>query len=186
MIQCYDKIVYKKIEDIKPYENNARINDKAIDALVKDIPVVGFNVPIVVDKQNVIVKGHSRYEALKRLGVDLVPCIVIDGSEEDIAEERLLDNKLSDLSTWDETKYKYEVRELRLDLRKFDIQLPALGEALQIGQDVTPDQVAKAAHDLTGDGRKVSSEKKSLVEIHCPHCGEDFYADMVEVMKYAT
>lgn len=187
MIQCYDKIIYKRIDEIIPYENNARVNDRAIEALVEDIPVVGFNVPIVIDKGNVIVKGHSRYEALKRLGVELVPCIVIDGDPDDIAEERLLDNKLSELATWDEEKYKHEVRELKLDLRKFHIEIPKVGgEAVQIGQQVTPEQVARAAHDLTGDGRQVSSEKKSLVEIHCPNCGEDFFADMNEVMKYAN
>ena len=187
MIQAYDKIVYKRIEEIIPYENNARINDKAIEALVKAIPVIGFNVPLVLDKNNVIVKGHSRYEALKRLDVELVPCIIIDGSEADIAEERLLDNKLSELATWDDEKLKYELREIQIDLGKFEIQLPQIrGEAVQTGQDVTPEQVARAAHDLTGAGRQVSSEKKSLVEIHCPHCGEDFFADMVEVMKYAN
>ena len=186
MIKAYDKVVYKRLDEIKPYENNARLNDAAVRALVKAIPVMGFNVPIVLDKNNIIVKGHSRYEALKQLGVELAPCIVIDGSPEDIAEERLLDNKLSELATWDEDKLKYELRELSIDLSKFDIQLPQVGVPALGVQDVTEAQVKRTEHELTGAGREVSSERKSLVEIHCPHCGEDFFADLVEVMKYAN
>lgn len=186
MIKAYDKIVYKRIDEIIPYENNARNNSTAIEALVKAIPVMGFNVPIVLDKNNVIVKGHSRLEALKRLGVELVPCIVIDGSEADIAEERLVDNKLSELAVWDDEKLKYELREMSLDLNKFEIQIPQIKSAASVVADVTEAQVQRTQEQVTGKGREVASEKKSLVEIHCPHCGEDFFADMVEVMKYAT
>lgn len=186
MIKAYDKVVYKRMDEIHPYENNARVNDSAVRALVKAIPVMGFNVPIVLDKGGVIVKGHSRYEALKQLGVELAPCIIIDGTPEDIAEERLLDNKLSELATWDEDKLKYELREMSIDLNKFEIQVPQIGTPALGVQDVTEAQVKRTEHDLTGAGREVASEKKSLVEIHCPHCGEDFFADLQEVMKYAN
>lgn len=186
MIKAYDKVVYKPIGEIVPYENNARNNSAAVEALVKAIPVMGFNVPIVLDKNNVIVKGHSRLEALKRLGIELVPCIVIDGSEEDIAEERLVDNRLSELAVWDEEKLKYELREMTIDLSKFDIQIPQIRSTVQGVADVTEAQVHRTQEQVTGSGREVASEKKSLVEIHCPNCGEDFFADMVEVMKYAT
>ena len=67
-VKIYGDIVYRMIDDIKPYDNNARINNRAVDALEKMIPVAGFNVPIVIDKNNVIIKGHSRYEALKQMG----------------------------------------------------------------------------------------------------------------------
>lgn len=187
MIKYYDKIVYKRIDEIHPYADNARVNDAAIKALVKAIPVMGFNVPLVLDKNGVIVKGHSRFEALKQLGVELVPCIVIDGDEDAIAEERLLDNKLSELATYDEDKLKYELREMSIDLSKFDIQLPQFGGTTAQGvSDVTPQQVQRTEHQLVGGGREVSAERKSLVEIHCPNCGEDFFADLAEVMKYAT
>ena len=186
MIKCYDKIVYKKVDDLVPYSNNARNNERAIEALVKAIPVMGFNVPIVIDKDNVIVKGHSRLEAVKRLGLDLVPCIVIDGSPEDIAEERLLDNKLSELAVWDDEKLKYELRELNLDLRKFDIEVPAIHGAASTGMLVTEQQLQRESEQLVGDKREVAHERKNFVELHCPHCGEDFYADLAEVEKYAV
>lgn len=186
MVKCYDNVVYKRMDEIIPYANNARDNEKAIDALVKAIPVMGFNVPIVLDKNNVIVKGHSRYEALKQLGIDLAPCIVIDGSEEDIAEERLIDNKLSELSTWDDEKAKYELRELSIDLTKFNIDVPQIKSDAITVADVTKAQVERVSQQIVGAGREVSAEKKSLIEIHCPNCGEDFFADIAEVMKYAN
>lgn len=160
MIKAYDSVVYKRIEEIIPYENNARNNEAAINALVKAIPVMGFNVPIVLDKNNVIVKGHSRYEALKRLDVELVPCIIIDGSEEDIAEERLVDNKLSELAVWDEEKLKYELREMNIDLGKFDVQVPQIKPAASVVADVTEAQVQRTEDRVAGAGREVAAEKK--------------------------
>ena len=186
MIKYYDKITYIPIGDIVPYSNNARNNDAAIEALVKAIPVMGFNVPLVLDKNNVIVKGHSRLEALKRLGVELVPCIIIDGDEDLIAEERLLDNKLSELSEDDEEKLKYELREISIDLSKFDIKLPPIRSEAHVIPPVTQEQVQRTQEQVVGTERQVASEKKSLIEIHCPHCGEDFFADIKEVERFAN
>ena len=187
MIKSYDKLVYVPINEITPYENNARQNEKAVEALVKAIPVMGFNVPVVLDRNKVIVKGHSRVEALKRLGVELVPCIIIDGDEQTIAEERLLDNKLSELSTWDDTKLIYELREMQVDLSRFDIVLPRMqGAVEQAGAGVVTKVAVEAAADGLVKNRQVAAEKKSFVEIHCPNCGEDFYADLAEVEKYAN
>lgn len=186
MIKSYDKIVYKPIGDIIPYENNARNNEEAIEALVKAIPVMGFNVPVVVDSHNVIVKGHSRVEALKRLGVDLVPCIVIDGDPDAIAEERLVDNKLSEYAVWDDEKLKYELREMSIDLSKFDIKLPQIRSEAAFVPEVTKKEVEYAKQALTGKDRQTPFERKTLMEVKCPNCGETFFADVAEVMKYGT
>lgn len=186
MIKSYDKIVYMPIDSIIPYENNARNNEEAIEALVKAIPVMGFNVPVVIDKDNVIVKGHSRVEALKRLGVDLVPCIVIDGSPEEIAEERLVDNKLSEISVWDEEKLKYELREMTIDLGKFDIKLPQIKSEVGFVPEVSKKEVEMARQALTGKDRQTPFERKTLMEVKCTNCGETFFADVAEVQKYGT
>ena len=186
MIKLYDKVVYLPTDSIFPYENNARVNKTAVEALVKAIPVMGFNVPIVIDKNAVIVKGHSRWEACKRLGIELVPCIVIDGSEEDIAEERLVDNKLSELATWDDEKLKYELRELSIDLSKFEINIPQIKSEASAVAPVTDVQVERTREQMIGKDMEVSAQKKSLIEIHCPYCNEDFFADMQEAMKYAN
>ena len=90
------QIVEKKIEEIKPYEKNPRKNDGAVDAVANSIEQFGFRVPVVIDKDNVIVCGHTRYKAAKKLGLDTVPCVIADDlTEEQIKAYRLADNKVS-------------------------------------------------------------------------------------------
>lgn len=112
MIKLYDKVVYLPTDSIFPYENNVRVNEKAVEALVKAIPVMGFNVPIVIDKNAVIVKGHSRWEACKRLGLAEVPCIVSYASEDVIKADRIADNKIQELSSWDFARLETEIGKL--------------------------------------------------------------------------
>lgn len=76
------KIEELKIGDIKPYENNPRNNEGAVDAVAASIREFGFKVPIVVDKNNIIVAGHTRLKAAERLGLDKVPCIRADDLKE--------------------------------------------------------------------------------------------------------
>lgn len=88
------KIVYKRLDELKPYENNPRRNDKAVDAVAASIEQFGFKVPIVIDNDNVIVAGHTRYKAAGKLNMDEVPCIVADDlTPEQIKAFRLADNK---------------------------------------------------------------------------------------------
>ena len=95
-------VIEKKLKDIKPYEKNPRKNDNAIDAVASSISQFGFKNPIVIDKDNVIVCGHTRYKASKKLGLDTVPCVVAsDLTEEQIKAYRLADNKVSELAEWD-------------------------------------------------------------------------------------
>ena len=72
------EIIERRIKELKPYEDNPRKNDKAVDALMESIKEFGFKVPIVVDRNDVIVAGHTRYKAAKRLGIKTVPVIVAD------------------------------------------------------------------------------------------------------------
>ena len=96
------KIINKKIKEIKPYENNPRKNDEAVKYVAESIKQFGFKVPIVVDKDNVIVAGHTRYKASQELGLEEVPCIVADDlNEEQIKAYRLADNKVSEKAEWD-------------------------------------------------------------------------------------
>lgn len=95
-------VIEKKLKDIKPYEKNPRKNDNAIDAVASSISQFGFKNPIVVDGNNVIICGHTRYKAAKKLGLDSVPCVVAsDLTEEQIKAYRLADNKVSELADWD-------------------------------------------------------------------------------------
>jgi ParB/RepB/Spo0J family partition protein len=76
-------IVDIKLEELKPYENNPRNNEDAIEPVAKSIKEFGFKVPIVIDKNNIIIAGHTRYKAAKKLGLNKVPCIVADDLTED-------------------------------------------------------------------------------------------------------
>ena len=71
-------IVYKKVDEIIPYEKNPRINDAAVEAVARSIKEFGFRVPLVLDKNNVIITGHTRLRSAKLLGLTEVPCIIAD------------------------------------------------------------------------------------------------------------
>lgn len=95
-------IVEKKLQEIKPYEKNPRKNDSAVDAVANSISQFGFKVPVVIDKDNVIVCGHTRYKAAEKLGLETVPCVVADDlTDEQIKAYRLADNKVGELAEWD-------------------------------------------------------------------------------------
>lgn len=103
-------IIELDIDQIHPYENNPRINDQAVDAVAKSIKDFGFKVPIVVDKNNVIVTGHTRYKASLKLGLKKVPCIKADDlDDKKIRAFRLVDNKVSELAEWDMTLLNEEL-----------------------------------------------------------------------------
>lgn len=105
-----------KIEEIKPYENNPRKNDKAVDGVANSIKEFGFKVPIVIDKNNVIVCGHTRYKAALQLGLNKVPCIIADDlTDEQIKAYRLADNKVGELAEWDTDVLADELQELSLE-----------------------------------------------------------------------
>lgn len=90
-------IIVKKIEEITPYDKNPRKNDNAVEYVKQSIEQFGFKVPIVLDKNNVIVAGHTRYKASVELGIKEVPCIVADDLTEDqIKAYRLADNKVAE------------------------------------------------------------------------------------------
>lgn len=113
------KIIEKKLTDITPYENNPRYNDDAVEYVATSINEFGFKVPIVIDKNGVIVAGHTRYKAAETLELEKVPCIIADDlTPEQIKAYRLADNKVSERSTWDGDKLNIELHELEM----FDMQ----------------------------------------------------------------
>ncbi len=93
-----------------PYENNPRFNDHAVEPVKNSIREFGFKVPILVDKNNVIIAGHTRVLAAKELGMETVPAIrVEDLSEEQINAFRLADNKVAEYAQWDTEKLVAEI-----------------------------------------------------------------------------
>ena len=108
-VKVVDKIVMKALSEIKPYFRNPRNNEDTVKALVKLIPLAGFNVPILIDADNVIVKGHARYKAAIQLGMEKVPCVYSVADDETNMMDRLSDNKTSELSEWVDDELMHEL-----------------------------------------------------------------------------
>ena len=104
------QIIEKRLTDLIPYENNPRRNEQAVEAVANSIREFGFKVPIIIDKENVIVAGHTRAKAAERLGLEKVPVVIADDlTEEQIKAFRLADNKTAELADWDFAKLEEEL-----------------------------------------------------------------------------
>ena len=118
------KIFQKNVTDLIPYVNNPRNNAAAVDAVASSIAEFGFNVPIVLDKNNIIVTGHTRLLAAKKLGLESVPCIIADHlTDAQIKAFRLADNRVAELATWDTDLLDQELAELA----EIDFNMSAFG-----------------------------------------------------------
>lgn len=116
------EIIYKKLDELKPYEKNPRKNEDAVEYVANSIKEFGFKVPIIVDENNIIIAGHTRYKASKKLGIKEVPCIIADDlTEEQIKAFRLADNKVSEKAKWDTDLLGMELDSLFdvIDMNKF-------------------------------------------------------------------
>lgn len=115
------EIVYKGVGDLIPYEKNPRNNEQAVDKVANSIREFGFKVPIVVDKYNVVVCGHTRLKAAKKLGLAEVPCVYADDlTDQQIKAYRIADNKVSELASWDDELLTQELEEITdFDMSEF-------------------------------------------------------------------
>lgn len=129
------KVVMIDTDKIKPYHRNVRFNDETVLKLCEIIPKVGFNVPILVDKNNVIVKGHSRWKAGVKLGFKKLPCIISENDEETNRLDRLTDNKIQEFSKWDKDLLKVEASSINLE----DIDLSDFGFDLDMEEIKIPE-----------------------------------------------
>lgn len=148
------KIIEMPISKIVPYANNPRDNDGAVDAVAASIREFGFKVPVIVDKDNVIVAGHTRIKAAEKLGLSAVPVIRADDlTEEQVRAFRLADNKTSELAEWDFEKLKEELSEIKgIDMSEFGFLVDEIKEFKE-----------KAAVE--------KFEEKRIEKIYCPRCG---------------
>ena len=119
-------ILEMNVDDLIPYENNPRKNDAAVEKVALSISAFGFKVPIVIDSNNVIVTGHTRAKAAKKLGLTTVPCIKADDlTDEQIKAFRLADNKVSEFSEWDDEKLLAELEALGdVDMSLYGFDFP--------------------------------------------------------------
>lgn len=129
-------IVYKKVADLVPYENNPRNNDGAVDYVANSIKEFGFKVPVVVDKDNIVVAGHTKLKACEKLGITEVPCIVADDLTEDqIKAFRIADNKVAEYATWDEEKLSEELSDIMVDMTNFGDDLFSDDDTMDVELD---------------------------------------------------
>ena len=151
------EIINKKLSELTPYEHNPRNNSEAVRYVANSIKEFGFKVPIVIDKNNEIVAGHTRYEASKQLGLKEVPCIVADDLTEDqIKAFRLADNKVSEFAQWDYVLLDEELQNIDLSMNGF-------------GFDSDFNDVD--LNDFFEDAEDTKKEKEPHT-ITCPNCGE--------------
>lgn len=136
------QIKYIKTEELIPYVNNPRTNDQAVDSVAASIKEFGFKQPIVIDKDKVVVAGHTRLKASKKLGLEEVPCIIADDlTEEQIKAYRLADNKVAESADWDLQKLELELKALEdVDMSQFGFDLEEFEDDIQIEEDDFDDQ----------------------------------------------
>lgn len=153
-------IIEKKISELTPYENNPRKNDKSIDAVANSISTFGFKVPIIIDKHNIIVAGHTRYKAAIKIKMESVPCIIADDlTDEQIKAFRLVDNKAGEASRWDIDMLANEIASINIDINDFGFD--------ELIKDTDNEEIAL---DLDNDDQ----HQQKIKICHCPKCGYEF------------
>lgn len=146
------KAVDKRLSEITPYDRNPRRNDKAVDALVNSIREFGFKNPIILDKDNVIISGHTRYLAAMRMGLKTVPCIYADDlTDEQVRAFRLTDNRVQSFSRWDEDKLAEEISEL-------------------VGFDMADFGFTERDVDIS----VATKQAEGFTHVRCPKCGHEW------------
>ncbi|MCQ2978223.1 MAG: site-specific DNA-methyltransferase [Clostridia bacterium] len=146
------KIISKEINEIIPYENNAKLHPKEqIEQIKNSILEFGNNDPIAIDENNVIIEGHGRYEALKELGFDKISVIVLDElSEEQKNAYRIVHNQLTMNTDWDIEKLKEELNNIKdIDMSNFDLDIAI--EDIIDDEEINNFDVEKAIEDINNE-----------------------------------
>lgn len=147
-IRTVEDIVMRDLADCVPYEDNPRLNDDAVDDVAASIETFGFNIPIILDKDDVIVTGHTRRKAALKLGMKRVPTITADHLTEDqIRAFRLADNRVAENSKWDDEALTRELD--LLGMSGFDLSMTGFNQ--EEIDCLTTEVSASCLDDLTAD-----------------------------------
>ena len=134
------QIEYLPLDELTPYENNPRRNEAAVAAVAASIKAFGFKVPIVIDRNGVIVTGHTRLKAAKLLGLEQAPVIRADDlTPEQVKAFRLADNKVAEKAAWDPGRLEIELDALELDMSDFGFELGRI-EPIEAANAPEPDE----------------------------------------------
>lgn len=151
------ELVTISLDKIRPYDRNPRKNDEAVAAVMESIKQCTYVAPIIVDENNVILAGHTRYKALKKLGKTEAEVIVKSGlSDEQKRKYRLLDNKTGEIAGWDFVALEEELENLDFGGYDFGFFESSFEDVESLFEDA--------------QSKKIEKDKS----IQCPHCGEWF------------
>ena len=170
------KIENLKINEIKPYKNNARKNDKAVEIVKKSIKEFGFRNPIILDKNNEIIAGHTRLKAAQELEMKTIPCIrAEDLTEDQVKAFRIMDNKSTEFAEWDQDLLKEEFTEL--DENEFDLELTGfdlreVGDILDDNEIEDDGFVEVDAYERAKNKTKIQLGEIYLLGDHRLMCGD--------------
>ena len=176
------KVAEVNVDKLTPYAMNPRFNDGAVDAVANSIRDFGFKVPIVADKNGVIVAGHTRLKAAKKLGLKTVPVVYADDlDEEQIRAFRLADNKVSELATWDPEKLEIEMENFTLmDLQCYGFKpLEPRKQNEWFDRDDRDDDSREEGNDEYNDFLDKFEAKKTTDDCYTPDIVYDAVADWV-------
>ena len=139
------------VQEIIPYENNPRNNDEAVDKVAESIREFGFQQPIVIDKDGVVIVGHTRLKAAKKLGLKTVPVVTADNlTDEQAKAYRLADNKTNEFAEWDIDALDIELLDISdIDMGRFGFEVPEEADDGEIIEDDFSEDVEPRAK--TGD-----------------------------------
>lgn len=198
----------RKLELIKVYWNNPRVNEQTVDHLVESIEKFGFNIPITIDKDDVIITGHTRYKAVMKMKGTLDKRIdelrkenkneladnlqvINDGcifavvrndlTPEQAKEFRIADNKIGELSRWDIDKLKIEMRELENVIGFTNEEVSTLLENKSFFDDYTPEDFVKTEEKILHHFDNVSEDE--FVEVICPECRNTFSLRKADILR---
>jgi len=158
------QITYLPVGELTPYLKNPRKNDKSVDIVARSIKEYGFLVPIILDKDKIIVAGHTRLKAAQKLGLTEVPTIMAENlTEEQIKGFRIMDNKASQYADWDKDLLNEELNELKL--LNFDLELTGFNSL----------ELEELNKEFEGNNKEINPDDLIKGLNHkCPKCGFEF------------
>lgn len=168
------KVQSMSITDIKPYPKNPRDNDAGVDAVANSIKEFGWQQPIVVDKDKVIIVGHTRYKAAKKLGMKEVPVVVASNlSDEQVRAYRLADNKTGELTDWDMGLLDDELADIAdIDMSDFGFDLDLGDDEVEAQEDDFDDEIPEEPKSKLGQVYQLGR--------HRLMCGDSTNPEMVK------
>lgn len=164
------RVQYWPIDKVKPYPNNPRNNDEAVEYVANSIREFSFQQPLVVDSDGTIIAGHTRLKAAKMLGMETVPVVVADNlTPAQVNAYRLADNKVAEAATWDMEALAVELGglEVDFDMAMFDfdagISIDGFGEDFELPDGNEPEFKTVSLH-MTAEQYELFEEMQEQVD----------------------